>query len=855
MADIGVWQEGSIGVPEFLDPVLNTIETLRDAIQLIVAILDIVLTVLDVVKAFLIGLLDPVIPLIEAIIREIQSLLNDIRQLGVYVHGDFELVTPDMEKLLGGFQAYQRRMITRLVDRQDPNRPNFSTQSSAAAFFFYVSTDLSNLRQIHQLLETFKDLFNLDSNANVLPPAKIQNARFGLEGAPLSNYTEILSSNLASDDEETPDFVNLSWTLGAPARANINSAFPRVPPPGFLIMVSTVQEGLSLQWDRPVPNNTGTEGSSETVQQRTSGLVVDNRKRPLRLYGGSDMIFVDNAFDYNSNIDSVGITDGGHRIYAVKSSADIAPIPISELKQGDDYLLQRTFYVDTSLLDFFNNNTYSLTLSKDDLPFDADIIRNSDGTVSLNKADRPLTYYFRIASVSSDVNSASAFRWATASRYVFRPNVPIPLIPIARDGEAPQALGPISSSFEVTFPSDNTKRYQRIVASALAVMLLSRSDYPIERATRDDDVLDIQEGDILPYSAVGAKVPTGLEEISQKIFKKVVEDPESYFSQAETDPVTFRNDLRQRITNATNDLYGLLGPTPAIEGAVLDSGEILLNWKWTDATTLGSDIYPDLTIYESLASEQVGAGIGANLKSIGTEEFRINFALNPNSNRPFFDGRAPFYYDEAVNFNTGETTALTMYNGQKTDNSPVIYGGTGAQVDTYTDVGTTRMAFARNAFPPEVYSAAANVLNLASGPAAIPDQDGGWAALRFFPESFTFVDDLGDLILEWANSFKDGLDGLTESIKRYIEGIQKRIKELQALLVRIDALLAIFLEFEFPTVDVLAVAGNGTDGLLSEFITAQNKPEDSPQAYGAGAVIVAGGVPNFLLDIFSQIVD
>jgi hypothetical protein len=109
--------------------------------------------------------------------------------------------------------------------------------------------------------------------------------------------------------------------------------------------------------------------------------------------------------------------------------------------------------------------------------------------------------------------------------------------------------------------------------------------------------------------------------------------------------------------------------------------------------------------------------------------------------------------------------------------------------------------------------------------------------------------------LEWAQDFVNGLEGISSAIRNYIEGIQKRIAELQAFLLRLDALLGILVEFEFPTVNLLPVVADGTDGIVRELITAENAPFDSPENYGGGVVLVSGGIPNILIDLVTQLVD
>ena len=68
----------------------------------------------------------------------------------------------------------------------------------------------------------------------------------------------------------------------------------------------------------------------------------------------------------------------------------------------------------------------------------------------------------------------------------------------------------------------------------------------------------------------------------------------------------------------------------------------------------------------------------------------------------------------------------------------------------------------------------------------------------------------------------------------------------------IRALLA-KLQFELPSFSGLVTVANGTDGILQDFITADSKPDDSPSDLGAGLVVLAGGLPNILLELLAAL--
>ena len=132
------WTTVSLDLDPLLEPIKPILQTIDSVLAMIIAILNIVNAILNIIKAFLIGLLDPIRPIIEAIIQEVRNFIHDIRQIGVYITGDWTLCKYPFTDLVGGYGKYEKRMMARLMDSSDPNRPNWSSRSSAVGAFFYV---------------------------------------------------------------------------------------------------------------------------------------------------------------------------------------------------------------------------------------------------------------------------------------------------------------------------------------------------------------------------------------------------------------------------------------------------------------------------------------------------------------------------------------------------------------------------------------------------------------------------------------------------------------------------------------------------------------------------------------------
>lgn len=849
---VGTWQTVNLGLPDFLEPIRAGIDAF---FSILIQILNILLQILEILKTFAIGFLDPVIALIEALLALIENLLADLRQAGLYIHGDFYLLEgPEFRDLLGGFTAFERRMITRLVDRSDPNRPNISSLSAVVAVFLYVSVDATALERIMRLLRGILALFN----RRVPLPRSLGavtglTANYGFEGASVFSFTkpgffptrEQLRNQKLSD---VFNAVNITWQM-APTPGNFLTLFPQFPPAGFLVEVSTISQGITVHYDKPLKG--GNEGAEEN-KGREAGTATNENGENIVLFGGVDQLRVDSSLEFNAGTSFTGdLLPLAARIFGVKNLSDAAPIEFKQLKDGNDYFIQKTFFVRTAQAAFFPGKGYGITIPFEEMPFDAEFEFKGSKT-QIKKLDRPPQFFVRVRAVSKDIEGADEFAY-DASLSIFDKS-PLVLQLIDSASIELNDIGPLSGPLEVVFPGAFTEDYLRCVVSALAVMALSRADLPVKVGTESDDgnapsvvTLSYPPADedlqfVGTSTAWGAYVGTArqftqLEDVAaillpQLIGRKLLI---KRFYRETVNVAKWRKRLLSRCVNLTNRMYLGNRPPSALEQTVVAACEDLLNFRWSDV----DNGFADETIIESLRNGNVKVGLAPNPDSIGITSRERNAAAKDNV---AILGRSPHFFQVSP--------AGNVANGVKgsVDSSPVYY-------DRENNISVNSMAFARNAFNDTIYAQAAFALRVAIGPFQKP-QEKGWIAIRLFPQGIPDIDRFLDELLALLRSIRAALQAIVDLIRRFIEFLQSRIIELQATLNRINAMIQNLLRLfiGIPSAAGLVVVANGTDGVLQALVGAQNKPFDSPAAYGGGLVLLAGGIPTVALDIFKALI-
>jgi hypothetical protein len=836
----GSWTIVQPGIPDVFTDVIETIQSLLNAL---LAILNIILAVLQIVKAFIAGLLNPLDALINAIIAEIEALLNDIRQIGIYISGDLELDPPDFSDIIGGYTAYERRMIGRLVNRQDPTRPAFTSRSAVIAIFIYVSVDISGLAQLIKIIQAILAFFGQRVDMRVTSvPVSLQ-VTYGVEGAPLSAFKQLTG---ALREGEVPNQANLRWVMAPTSQA---ARFMAPGPKGFLIEVSTLRDGLFLAYDTYAANTPVGPG----INTRRQGLIRDPRTGlPFRLYGGPDLIDVGDLMNAPFKEDVDG-TNRVTRLYAYRDSSDNNPIPIGAMLDGEKYLLQRAFFVKAGFLNVAApGQGFAATLAHEDMPWEADFEVQGDGKVKgTAHGDSPATtVYVRISQVTETIVdevvttggqgktgalTAPLILWETTANDVStkaeRPGTVL-LTTGLNFNVGDKGLP--SEPLEVTFPATSTLDYINAITAALAVLVLARCDLPV--AAGEAVFADGQ-----------AAAATGLEEVGRFLIPQLIkENRATYYGKLSVAPEDFRRNLRRRCRVFANYIYRTTGPMGELEKTVVELAKPLLEFKWSTQSGL-----PDLTILESLEASNVDSGIALNPLCLGRND-RATRALYRAEIGPK-PARAPFFREKKVVLKVG------WLEGQgSADMSPVIYSLPIPH----------QVSFCRNVITSEVYGSAAAVLNVAACVVTLQrNKSGDWKAFRLFPQGLPPIEALLDEILRWVKAIQAGIKGFVDIIIAYINFLQARILELQALIVRINGLLDALTGFNLPAMSALIVTANGTDGILQALISADNKPSDSTASedlevgdseitfgtYGAGVVLLAGGLPTVLAELLASL--
>jgi hypothetical protein len=639
----------------------------------------------------------------------------------------------------------------------------------------------------------------------------------------------------------------------APVPGNFLTNFAQFAPTGFIIDVSTTRDPLPLFVDKQVDlNRMSLPQQAGKIQ---TSIAVDGDNNPVQLTGGADQLQVQSLVQFNSNstIDG-GVKDGMVRAYTAKSLADQAPIDLSQLQDGNTYYLQRSFFISRSAGAFFPGRGYGTTLLLDDLPLDADWELDGDGKVKRGPGFRPSSYFVRIRAVTPNVKKLEDYKYRVDSVTLDQPQV---ILKYNSNDIFTSDFGDPSFPFEVSFPNEATNQFLLAVAEALILLVLSRSDVDVllgEGSSElsyppEDGMKDVEGVPVLSNwnSFVSkARRSTGLEDPARTLMPLLTgrRQTSKYFQRERIPPAKFRQRLKKAALNLANDLIAQNNPPNSLQQAVVARCQPLLNFTWGSALIEVPEVLADKSILDivsevttvyGVALNQFSLGYGSDSQTLGAVQ---NIYQQQKSNNRLVP--APHFFRNPQ--------APTVANSSSVERAPVLYMRAGdGENPSYVE-------YVRNLIPDNVYEAAAFALRVAAGPVQRP-QEQGWIAFRLFPQGLPDVDRFFDQLLALLQSIQAAVQGLADLINQYIEMLQSRILELQAFLNRINHIIQQLLNLfiTIPPSSGLLVVANGTDGVLSALVNADNKPFDPPETLGGGVVILAGGLPTIALELFKAL--
>jgi len=784
-------------ITDKIEPLLNPVISVIDVT---IKILTVAQTILNIVKSFLIGVLDPLRPIVEAIIAEIRALINDLRQIGFYIHGDWNLFDAQnyYSDLLGGYSKYEQRMLGRLLDVQDPTRPNFSAQSTTLGLFLYATSgDVGLLIEIIKQLIDFFGQKDLMGNASPFP-------------APLTPEVLYSSENLlglpvfvGSDKlKEKPEKISVTWNYPQGQGVfGLNGPAPK----SYIIHVSTIPDGFGVIAVQPKDD---TSKQVENLQVITGAVIDPITNQPLKIYGGlSDLANYTNLDDPRSP-----------KLY-LSTNPNSPLIDPALLEQNGEKIFGKSFIVDTG---FFNKMAAGTPLTSilelKDLPKTADIVGNS--LSDIRESD---VFYIRVR--GSNIQTDGTLR-----KPIENPNpiykVETTEIRNIRSGAIlavadAKKYTKASSVGVAKIPSEKTLSYQKAVQTSIAIMLMCKVSLPkVPSAIGGFAKNTYKEGG-----------ETGLEILGRPLLQKYDVGNSIYNG---NDPWSFRKKLEGLANFIQSDLQRTSAPP-----------DVVLNSLEQEINTLNNSYFPEeffeepTTILESLKVPNKSLGVGANpfcrglSKKVLKEIYESDYQLGPVRS-PCFSVSRP-------------TTLLSSWviGMGSSDYSPILYNDS-------TEV-SVRPVFLRNWFFEEesLLKAAQKVLGVSGVVRNI--KDGGWVTVRFMPQALPEAEAILDKLEDFLEGILDGLEGIADKIIAIIESIQARIYQLQAILEYIKSLLESILNFSLPGVAGLVLVEDGTAGLAGALVSSGNKPISNPTDYSAGVVVVAGGLPTILLDILFAI--
>ena len=779
------------------------IEAIQSFLELVNNILDFSLFLLDFVKAFVSNFLNPLLSLIRQIITLLKGLLQDLKQIGVYFTSDFALFD-DHNKLLGGYPAFERRMMARLSNEEDVNRPNFSPQSACIAMYFYGDTAFSNI-SISDIIEAIQKFIGFFSPNK--KPRKIA------QPTNISATAVKIRENIFS--EPTEDGLQLTWQVATSANA--------APVGGFIIEISTVSDGFYLAYDAEVKNaNSTVKGGTKRVR----GLVQDSlTKKNVKIFGGRTLV---------QNIKSSN--EVKYKLVADPTSA--TTYDIDKLKL--DGMCQRTYFVPVYPLSMDNSKDWSVIIKYADLPEATELETGS--AIPRNKvAVRIMT-----------VTKGSRKKIEKLSGFDEQGFASV---------REPQAYHTdLKISYNIDIKADHSGRLavkdpKYVPVDGLCATLMVGGDAiehsPPSLPIKVNVAGVSKEFREMCFGVVAMAILRGYDISDQNpalaAMMKVVnmEVMGMQTSKRYKDGGNFGKRLKRDINDALDKAFERVTCTETIQQTLMDvvlgNSELKTQLMETQAMFFKSDIGflfgNTRQLFKKFPSRK-NREIQQGLLNKRFKKMKANYA----SETPCYLGK---FKD-------------TVSRGSKTmDTSKILI-----ELAWFFAVPNSmnvidQQSDDKGEFDNEEEAFILTVLNLLFGSMAL-DSSSDWACFRLFPAGIGWVEDTFNVMINFLESVEETLEAFGKKILKAIAAIEEKIKRIQQIIEIIDRFLEMLkgftLELQFPLYALVHTA-NGTDDLVAKLLSSGAKPQanNPTETHAAGMLMIAGGVPSILLEIIVKL--
>lgn len=766
-----------------LDETKEKTDAVFEVVNLTFALVN---SALDFIASLLIDFTNPLKPIIEEIIALLESFISDLRNFGWYLTYDRKEFENPTEKLLGGYPAFENRMIEKLLNLKDPTRPNFSPQSKVFAMTFFAGADASKLGAIIALLKKLLKLFLSFKGESDKAEAPI-NLQVGY-------YNDVVRE-IELPNTYKPDGIRVKWNLPPPPSTNKILPKTFILPDYFLFSVTTRNTEEKIAYINNIPRSPTEDveiaafGPNKSTVQNFVGGETDPRLWPL-IKTDSEYTKLDESKDFQPLDETPdGIGTGGS--FIIKGEDSYYLNNIDGQKISDIY---RCFIYGGGGGGLVGDNDFSF-----DIPFE-----NLKIGGNLNSE-----YYITMYSLtidSDDYNSISKTTIELPGRLRFGTQDLLKeggFLTLGRVGESLVSLAMTKGSISkpsttvvVKSPSELREKYLNAVKFYWLAHLLSQPYLEYNRNRLGFD------------SPVGKELDL-INNFGEKPYKNLYEDPQSSQDFARGIQEWLRKIMLKFKSDMPSDatLNSLKNSLDKINEFPLDLEQMV---KTTANGGFGlSALHPS---FGALLSQ---SQIQSNYEALITDQLR------------------------STNY---DSTTLTSFN-----NRVVHDAWTGSkQPWIFDSSGFIGHLFLHKDFK-ETFRLARKVVTL-SPPTTT--ETGHWLNQRPFRDSdLSALTDFIDTVKKYMEGFLKGLEGIVAQILKFIHMLKTRIAQVQAIIAKIKALIDLILSFRFPAglYGTFHLA-DGTAGLISALQQSEDKPDIGSSGYGTGLMAVAGGAPTILID-------